>query len=147
LQDEFLKLNQKKWGINLKLGWGIKLKLDINQTLRDSLTALPRHITSPYVFWQGEDGKRFMDVRRSFRSALKRAGIKDFRFHDLRHTFASHLIMKGADITTVKELLGHRDIKMTMRYAHLADDVKKDAVKLLDEDIQNETSHRKGKGG
>ena len=111
---------------------GKRREIPINKTLRDSLTALPRHITSPYVFWQGEDGKRFMDVRRSFRSALKRAGIKDFHFHDLRHTFASHLIMKGADITTVKELLGHNTLTMTMRYAHLAPSHKVKAVALLE---------------
>jgi len=99
---------------------GERREIPINETLRYSLSSLPRHIASPYVFWQGDDGKRYMDVRRSFRSALKRAGIRDFRFHDLRHTFASHLVMAGVDITTVKELLGHKTLTMTMRYAHLA---------------------------
>jgi len=63
---------------------------------------------------------------------MRRAGIKEFTFHDLRHTFASKLVMKGASLKAVQELLGHKDIKMTMRYAHLAEDIKKDAVKLLD---------------
>jgi len=96
------------------------------------LTALPRHITSPYVFWYGKDGRRYKDIKRSFHSALRRAGIKDFHFHDLRHTFASHLIMEGADITAVKELLGHKTLSMTMRYAHLAPNHKVKAVALLD---------------
>ena len=65
-------------------------------------------------------------------TALKCAGIKDFRFHDLRHTFAAHLVMNGVDLITVKELLGHRTIAMPMRYAHLAPSHKADAVASLD---------------
>ncbi len=60
-------------------------------------------------------GKRYDNVARSFHSALKRAGINDFKFHDLRHTFASQLMMAGVDITTVKELLGHKSLLMTMQ--------------------------------
>jgi integrase len=71
-------------------------------------------------------------VYRAFYSACKRAGIKDFHFHDLRHTFASQLVMAGVDITTVKELLGHKSLYMTMRYAHLAPAHKVNAVQMLD---------------
>ena len=78
-----------------------------------------------------------MDVKRSFYSACRRAGIKDFRFHDLRHTFASHLIMAGIDLTTVKELMGHKDIRMTLRYTHLAPSHKVKAVDILDRAINN----------
>jgi site-specific recombinase XerD len=71
-------------------------------------------------------------MKTGFQNAVKRAGIPHVRFHDLRHTFASHLVMGGVDIRTVQELLGHKDIRMTMRYSHLAPDHMKNAVRILD---------------
>ena len=56
------------------------------------------------------------------------------RFHDLRHTFISHLVMAGVDLTTVQKLAGHRDIKTTMRYAHLAPDHLRSAAEKIDPD-------------
>ena len=70
-------------------------------------------------------------IKSSFSSLLKRAGIKNFRFHDLRHTFASKLVMASVDLNTVGELLGHSDIKMTLRYAHLAPEKKREAVERI----------------
>jgi len=84
------------------------------------------------VFHDPDTLKPYKSVKRSYATALKNAGIKDFRFHDLRHTFASQLVMSGVDITTVKELLGHKDIKMTLRYAHLAPAHKRKAINVLD---------------
>jgi integrase len=63
---------------------------------------------------------------------LKKAGIKDFHFHDLRHTFASLLVMARDDLTTVSKLLGHKTLTMTLRYSHLAPSHKVKAVDLLD---------------
>jgi integrase len=59
-------------------------------------------------------------IRTAFASALTRAGIEGFRFHDLRHTFASHYMMRGGQLYDLKEILGHSDIEMTARYAHLS---------------------------
>jgi len=59
-------------------------------------------------------------------------GIADFRFHDLRHTFASQLLMAGVDLATERELLGHKTLTMTLRYSHLAPSHKVRAVNILD---------------
>ncbi len=84
------------------------------------------------MFYYDSSGTPYTDIKKSFTAACRRAGIHDFRFHDLRHTFASHLVMAGVDITTVKELLGHKEIKMTLRYAHLSPSHKVKAVDILD---------------
>ena len=110
---------------------GERREIPINSTLKETLQRLVRRIDSPYVFVDNF-GKRFKEVKRSFKSALKLSGIKDFRFHDLRHTFASHLVMARVDITTVRELLGHKTLTMTLRYAHLAPSHKAKAVEILD---------------
>ena len=73
-------------------------------------------------------GDRVKNIRRSFKSACNRAGIENFRIHDLRHTFASWLVMEGVPLFEVSKLLRHASIQMTERYAHLAPDHLHDAV-------------------
>ena len=68
--------------------------------------------------WGDKVGK--VTVYDAFKKACSAAEITDFRFHDLRHTFASHLVTAGVDLLTVKELMGHVGIAMTVRYSHLA---------------------------
>ena len=72
------------------------------------------------------------DVKRSFGHACRLAGIVNFRFHDLRHTFASWLVQAGVPLTEVRDLLGHASIEMTERYAHLAPDRLRGAVARLE---------------
>ncbi len=86
-----------------------------------------------YVF--SANGKPYGDVKNGWCTALEKAKIKGFRFHDLRHTFGSRLGMKGVDIRSIQGLMGHKDIKMTMRYSHPTSEHEKRAVKMLDEVI------------
>ncbi len=74
------------------------------------------------------DGSQKRDWRTWFEEALEEANVTDFHWHDLRHTFASRLVMAGVDIRTVQELLGHKSIVQTMKYAHLSADHRKAAV-------------------
>jgi integrase len=83
--------------------------------------------------YRNSEGQPYRDISTAFNSAVKRAGITDFTFHDLRHTFVSRLVMRGVDLTTVKELMGHKHINMTLRYAHLAPGHKRSAIAVLDQ--------------
>ena len=67
-------------------------------------------------------GQAFKDVKTSFDHARTRAGVEDFRFHDLRHTFASRLVQQGVSLYEVMHLTGHKSFEMVQRYAHLAPD-------------------------
>jgi integrase len=120
---------------------GERRELPMTETLRVTLQHLPRCLASDYVF-PGKTGKGLADIRKRFYRTLREAKIEGFVFHDLRHTFASHLVMAGVDLMTVKEFLGHKDIKMTLRYAHLAPDYKRAAISRLD--TYMDTSHKKG---
>jgi len=83
-----------------------------------------------YVF-EGEPNKPITDVKKAWGNLLVEAKIEEFNFHNLRHHFASKLVMKGGDLNTVRELLGHANLDMTIRYAHLAPEHKARAVELL----------------
>ncbi len=120
---------------------GDRREIPINSVLRQTLQDLVRRIDVPYVFCNPQTGMPFQkDWKKTFHTALRKAGIHDFRFHDLRHTFASQLVMAGVDLVSVKELLGHKDIKMTLRYAHLAPSHKVRAVEMLAQKGQNSYS-------
>ncbi len=146
-KEEILSLQWEKH-IDLKHGFilldktknGERREIPINETLRAVLQGIIRRMDVPYVFYAPKTGERYKDIKKSFATALRRARILDFKFHDCRHTFASHLVMAGVDLTTVSRLLGHKDIKMTLRYSHLAPAHLRNAVNVLDTAMTGKTS-------
>lgn len=107
--------------------------IPMNNTARNAIFSFKQKGESVYVF-SGNDGQPY-NFRKSFETAIKNADIRDFRFHDLRHTFASNLAMKGVDLNTIRELMGHKSLEMTLRYSHLSKDHKTRAVALLNEHV------------
>ncbi len=89
------------------------------------------------IFPSPTTGEQFKDISKPWHNLLKEAGIEKFRWHDMRHDFASQLVMKGVDLNTVCELMGHKDIKTTQIYAHLAPEHKLKAVGVLMDTIGN----------
>ena len=87
-------------------------------------------VKGEYIF-HDEEGRPLKDLKRLFHTALRRAGIEDFRFHDLRHTSCSYLTMRGASPKAVQDHAGHASIKMTMRYSHLSPEFQRETIQLL----------------
>jgi len=112
---------------------GERREVPMNGFVSKALIAVRKNPQSEYIF--PHHGDKPSDFRKSFFTALKKSGIVDFRFHDLRHTFASQLVMSGVDLNTVRELLGHKSLEMTLRYSHLSPDHKKRAVDILGQSI------------
>lgn len=93
-----------------------------------------RHVNCPFVF-PGKNFKNPVDLRTPFETALKRAEITDFRWHDLRHSCASYLAMNGASLAEIAEILGHKTLQMVKRYAHLSEAHTSKVVARMNEKI------------
>ena len=113
---------------------GERREVLMNEVVKDTLSKVQHRGRIPYIFI-GKDNKPYTNVRKSFDAALKKCDIIDFKFHDLRHTFCSQLVMAGVDIKTVQELVGHKTPEMTHRYAHLSPTHKRSAIELLAQKI------------
>jgi len=131
-------LGLKKGEVDFQAGYitveqsknGHSRRIPLNAALREALQKAFRQSDSGYVF-AGGDGRPLTDFKKGWWKALEAAGISGLRFHDLRHTFGSRLVMKGVDLVTIAELLGHQDITMTRRYSHPTPEHKRRAVELL----------------
>jgi integrase len=115
----FISIRLKEWDIWCFCDWSFSNVADAGDK---TLICFP----------VSRDGKKMRDCNTARGYVLKKAGIENFRWHDMRHDFASQLVMQGADLNTLRELLGYADLKMTLRYAHLAPGNKMQAVKELD---------------
>jgi integrase len=102
----------------------------MNETVKGLLQRLPK--TSEYIFPSPKTGGRVMDVGRQFEPAVRKAGISNFRFHDLRHTAATRIAAAGVDPFTLAYIFGWSDIRMAMRYTHATNANMKQAVRSLD---------------
>lgn len=110
LEDRFIYLPDSKGGESAR---------PLNQKAIDLLAAMKPREGNPYVFYGRLPGKPLVQINATWRKVLKRAEIKEFRIHDLRHSYASFALKKGVDLYTVSKLLGHKNIATTTRYAHL----------------------------
>ena len=104
----------------------------MNEVLTATLQAVRMSMSADGPVFQTRTGKLYRSFRTAFTHAVRQAGMMDFTFHDLRHTFASRLVMSGVDLPTVQALMGHKDISMTLRCTHLSRDHKQRAVRVLE---------------
>ena len=104
--------------------------IPMNDMLTETLRQHPRHMTSSIIL-HNTDGSAWKDVRWSFDKAVTGAGLTHKTFHSLRHSFVSNLVTAGVDLRVVQELAGHRDLRTTMRYAHLAPGRLANSVQML----------------
>jgi integrase len=104
----------------------------LNGRVREILGRLPRMLDrSALVFPNSEGNRDLRWAEKTVPAALSRAGIEDFRFHDLRHTFASRLAMEGVDLLAIQELGGWKDLSMVRRYSHLSPSHRREAIERL----------------
>ena len=110
--------------------------IPLNSVALSVLNEMPRSMDrEAYIFGNTAAGKQ-ENIKRYWNAALAIAGIENFHFHDLRHTYASRLVTAGVDLAVLRELLGHADFAMTLRYAHLHPSRLREAVAILEPKLQ-----------
>jgi integrase len=130
LRERFIEITEQKNGQYSTI--------PLNSTAVDTLRAIPRRLDSDFVFPGKIQGKPYYDLFCHFERAVKAAKLEGVNFHTLRHTAASHLVMAGVDLATVQEIMRHKTITMTLRYAHLLPAHKRSAVDALQNALAGE---------
>ena len=110
---------------------GRRREIPMNQAVDAALSGLAGPKAEGGVVFRKADGSEWGSIRTAFEGALREAKIEAFRFHDLRHTFASHFMMSTGDLPALQKILGHATLAMTMRYAHLAEGHVRAAMNAL----------------
>jgi integrase len=131
--------NLKRQDVDLKEGYIVVREsknndsriIPTNNLLMETLKSVTNNGSGEYIFSHNGGIDPVKTFKTAFNSAIRRSGVEKFRFHDLRHTFASRLVMEGVDIATVQELMGHKSINMTKRYSHPTPEHKRHAVERL----------------
>jgi integrase len=126
-----LRVPQSKNGLGRHIPLNPEARAAFQRQLERQIGDGPIPITPNGPIFVGKSGERLLGARHWFLRATRKAGVADFTWHDLRHTFASRLAMADVDVRTIAELLGHRGLCMTMRYTHLAPEHKLVAVERL----------------
>ena len=116
--------------------YAVPLNDTAHEIMKRLYSARDVELGSPYIFAHPRGtrhaGKPVLDVKNAFATALEDAGIRNFKWYDFRHDYASRLVMAGVSLRAVAELLGHKGLRMVMRYAHLAPGYLSDEVRKLD---------------
>ena len=107
------------------------IMLPINKSLMNLFNKTPEAERGGYLVVNPETDKPYTDIKKSWHSALKAAGIDNFRFHDLRHTVGTRLAKANVPVNVIKEILAHSDVKTTMRYVHSTAGAKLEALSKL----------------
>ena len=134
LKGAFLRVQEAKSGEGRTV--------PLNAIARGILDSIPYRLVGGYVFCKPHDGEAIKSIKAAFVNPRERAEVEDPRYHDSQNEFASALAMAGVDLNTIRELLGHKTMAMVMRYSHLTDRHKADAVALLDRTKDSKTDSR-----